>query len=292
MGTDCVLHLYAAKQTDAEKISQAAIAEVMRIEARYSRYRSDSVLSAINRVAEAGESIDVDDETTGLLNYAFAANQKSDGLFDISSGILRKAWDFQLGRLADQFVLDRLLTRVGLTKVSWRAPRLAFAVPGMELDFGGLAKEYAADMAAETCQALGAEHGVVDLGGDIRIIGPHPSGEAWKIGIRHPRCPGKIMATAVLKHGALATSGDYERYIEIDGKRYSHILNPKTGWPVHGLCSVSVIADRCLVAGSVCTIAMLKGQYGTECLKTLGVEHCWMNEGQEQFCTGTFIHEY
>ena len=95
----------------------------------------------------------------------------------------------------------------------------------------------------------------------------------------------------MIERGSLATSGDYERCIEMNGKRYSHILDPKSGWPVQGLSSVTVIADRCLVAGSVCTMAMLKGLNGIEWLKTLGVDHCWMDENQERYFIGAFRSE-
>ncbi len=288
MGTDCVIQLYASEQVVADRVAQLAFDEVKRIEFRYSRYRPESDLSAINRVAETGGTIQVDDETAGLLNYAFAAYRKSEGLFDISSGLLRRAWNFKQGRLADQNVLDQLLPHVGLDRLSWQAPHLSFTVPGMELDFGGLGKEYAADRAAEICQAHGIEHGVIDLGGDIHVIGPLPQGEPWQIGIRHPRCPEKIMALASITKGSLATSGDYERCIDIDGRRYSHILNPQTGWPVQGLSSVTALTDRCLVAGSVCTIAMLKGLPGVDWLNSLGIEHCWMNENGQQSCVGSF----
>lgn len=291
MGSPCELHLYAARRADAEQIAAAAVAEVLHIERRYSRYRSDSDLTAINRIAEQGGSVQVDEETAGLLQYAFAAFQNSGGLFDISSGLLHKAWHFKSGRLPEQAALDALLPRVGLDKVLWNSPQLSFTVAGMELDFGGLGKEYAADRAAETCLAAGVEHGLVDLGGDIRVIGPQPSGEAWRIGIRNPRHPGQIMATACLERGALATSGDYERCIEIDGRRYSHLLHPRTGWPVEGLSSVSVITDRCLVAGSVCTIAMLKGRDGIDWLNSLAIAHVWMDDQRRIGFQGTFLVE-
>ena len=233
--------------------------------------------------------IEVDGETAGMLDYAFAAYEQSDGLFDISSGLLRRAWNFKSTRIADQKTLDALLPCVGLDKVIWQNPRLSFTVPGMELDFGGLGKEYAADRAAELCLANGALHGIVDLGGDIRVIGPHPRGEAWQIGIRHPLRPGKIMAMASIERGSIATSGDYERCIQIHGKRYSHILHPKSGWPVSGLCSVSAISDRCLVAGSVCTIAMLKRLNGIDWLRNLSVDHIWIDEEGRQGSVGSFI---
>ncbi|HVV99506.1 MAG TPA: FAD:protein FMN transferase, partial [Planctomycetaceae bacterium] len=282
MGTSCSLHLYADDLVAAERAAVAAAREIWRIEYRYSRYRADSDLSAINQVAEVGGSIEVDDETAGLLDYAFAAYQKSDGLFDISSGLLRRAWNFKSQRLADRQSLDELLPRVGLDKVVWENSCLTFSVPGMELDFGGLAKEYAADRVAATVESLGIRHGLVDLGGDIRLFGPHPGGEPWQIGIRHPLCPKELLATVPVSQGAIATSGEYERCITIEGRRYSHLLHPRTGWPVHGLASVTVINDQCLVAGSVCTIAMLKGHAGIDWLSQLGMLHLWSDsEGRQ-----------
>ena len=148
----------------------------------------------------------------------------------------------------------------------------------MELDFGGLGKEYAADRAAEVCADLGMRHGLIDLGGDIRVVGPQPDGLPWRIGIRHPRDADRLAAEIALPGGALATSGDYERFIEVDGRRYCHILDPKTGWPAQGLSSVTVISDRCLVAGSLSTAAMLKGPAGAAWLHGLGVRHLVIDE--------------
>jgi thiamine biosynthesis lipoprotein len=116
----------------------------------------------------------VDDETAKLLDYAFACYKRSGGLFDITSGLLRRIWDFKSGRLPDPSAINDLLPRIGLAKVSWERPRLAFSVAGIELDFGGIGKEYAADQATAVCVALGIRHGLVDLGGDIAVIGPHP----------------------------------------------------------------------------------------------------------------------
>ena len=278
MGTPCALHLYASSMETAQRAACRAIAEVQRIEARYSRYRPDSDLAHLNCVANAGGSLTVDDETAGLLNYAFAAYQRSGGLFDVTSGPLRHAWDFKSGRLPKQETLDQLLPSIGMDKVRWDAPHLSFSRPGMEIDFGGIGKEYAADRAAIVCQTAGLAHGLVDLGGDIRVLGPHPDGTPWQIGIRHPRRPGELLATASLRQGALATSGNYERCIEIDGRRYGHILSPVTGWPVHGLTSISVLADACLLAGTLCTITMLKSDEGPAWLRSLRVPHLWMDE--------------
>ena len=147
----------------------------------------------------------------------------------------------------------------------WKNPLLSLRA-GMEIDFGGIGKEYAADRAASVCMELGVRHGFINLGGDIRVMGPHPDGSPWLMGIVHPRKPPSVLASLGIPSGALATSGDYERYFELDGRRYCHILDPRNGYPVNGLQSVSVVAPLCTVAGSLCTIAMLKGIEGLDFL--------------------------
>ena len=278
MASACTAHLYGDNPTEVEAIAESAMNEVARIERRYSRYRSDSVLAEINDVAQRAGSIEVDDETAKLLDFAFACYKRSDGLFDITSGLLRRIWDFKSGRLPDRRAINDLLPRIGLAKVSWERPRLAFSVTDMEFDFGGIGKEYAADQAAAVCTALGIRHGLIDLGGDIAVIGPHPNLAPWNIGIRHPRDPEASIISVQVNHGALASSGDYERYMMVDGQRYCHILNPITGWPCHGLSAVSVMADQCIVAGTISTIAMLKGRDGVRWLSSLGLKHYFVDE--------------
>ena len=163
-------------------------------------------------------------------------------------------------------------------KISWRRPQLTFSVPGMELDFGGIAKEYAADRAADVCASAGLLCGLVNLGGDIAVIGPHPNGFPWRIGVRDPLGGEGAIATLFVASGAVATSGNYERYWEVDGRRFSHVINPKTGWPVEGIPSVTVVAATCLSAGMVATIAMLKGQAGPEWLRESGAAHLYVDD--------------
>jgi len=278
MGSRCEIRLYAPSEESAGASARAAIADVLRLEAKYSRYRDDSVTAAINRVAAAGGAVDVDAETATLLDYAATCFEQSDGLFDLTSGILREAWSAERRELPSTDALQRLLARVGWGKVRWQCPRLAFGVPGMEIDFGGVVKEYAADRAATLCAEAGFRHGLVDLGGDIKIVGPHPYGTPWVVGIQHPRNPEAVMATLDLFHGAIATSGDYERFVEIGGRRYSHILSPRTGMPVNGLAGVSVAAPECVVAGSATTIAMLMEDRGPEWLDEVGLPHVWMDQ--------------
>lgn len=277
MGTPCAVQLYAKTHVKAKRAADKVIADVGRLEALYSRYRDDSFLSEINRVAAVGGSIAVDAETAGLLDYAATCYQQSDGLFDITSGLLRQAWDFKSGEVADEKVINQLLDRVGWDKLHWQSPVLTFLVAGMEIDFGGVVKEYAVDRAATLCLEMGIQHGIVNLGGDIKVIGPHADGSPWRVGIRHPRHTDAVLQTLELYAGALASSGDYERCIMLNGVRYGHVLNPRTGWPVRRMASVSVVGDFCVVAGSAATIAMLKEDKGPEWLNELGLLHLWVD---------------
>ncbi len=277
MGTPCEIQLFATCAEQARRVFADVIADVQRLEAKYSRYRADSLLSAINHAAAEGGRIRVDEETAGLLDYADTCHAQSGGLFDISSGILRQAWNFRTSDLPEQRDIERLLQRIGWEKLSWHRPMLEFPLAGMELDFGGIVKEYAVDRAAEICRQAGIDGGLINLGGDLNVFGPRPGGQPWRIGIRHPRSRGETWKTLALQRGAVAGSGDYERCIEIAGVRYGHILNPRTGWPVKGLAAVTVVGEFCVVAGSAATIAMLKEGQGPEWLQILNLPHLWMD---------------
>jgi thiamine biosynthesis lipoprotein len=271
MGTRCHLRLCAASEAVASAAAAQAITEVRRIEHKYSRYRADSIVSIINAAAGSTRPVAVDAETAGLLQFAAQLHDYSDGLFDITSGILRRAWDFASGKLPARKTVRALLPRVGWQHVVWDGSSIALKRPGMELDFGGFGKEYAADAAAGVLMRAGITGGTINLGGDVRLIGPHPDGMPWVIAIAHPRQPGAVVASIQLTAGALATSGDGERFMEVAGQRYCHILDPRTGWPVSHWQSVSVAGPTCLAAGALTTIAMLKREQAHEFLRGQGV---------------------
>lgn len=281
MGSPCELRLYASERAHANAAADRAKAEIARLERVYSRYREDSITTRINRSAGDARGVEVDDETAGLLDYAASAHEQSDGLFDLTSGVLRRAWDFKSGRVPSRERVEEVLPLVGWDKLVWRRPRIVLPIAGMELDFGGFVKEYTADCAAQACRAAGIEHGLVDLGGDIALIGPHPDGSAWRVGVQHPRDLQHPIAYVELDQGAIATSGDYERFMEVDGKRYCHILNPRTGWPAQHLASVSVLAPQCLIAGTATTIAILKEAQGPAWLSELGLSHLCFERTRE-----------
>ncbi len=156
---------------------------------------------------------------------------------------------------------------------------------GMELDFGGCVKEYAADSAAQQLRQHGVAAALVDLAGDMAAVGVPAGMPGWPVGIRHPVVKDSAVAQVLLPGGGLASSGDYERCLQIGGKRYGHILHPRTGWPAHGLVAVSVLAQQCLVAGSSATIAMLKpGGEALAWLENLGLP--WLAIDADLVCHG------
>ena len=276
MASDCEVRLAGLSAVRAQSLAALAIAEVRRIETKYSRYRADSVVSQINAAAGNGEPITIDAETAQLLAFATQLFALSDGLFDATSGVLRQVWDFKSARRPSAEQLAELLPRIGWNHVQWNDQTAQLTRAGMELDFGGFGKEYAADRAATLLANEGAQHGLVNLGGDIRVIGPQEDGSPWLMGIRHPRAARQddaVIASIPISSGALATSGDYERFFVEDEQRFCHILNPKTGWPAQHWQSISVIAPVCVAAGAMSTTAMLKGPDAIAFLEGQGVSY-------------------
>jgi len=247
------------------------------LEKKYSRYRPDSFVTDINRSAGNKLGIKIDSETKSLFDHALTCFEQSNGLFDITAGALNRIWDFASGNVPAQSQIDALLPHVGFHKLSWRNSRLMLPA-NMEVDFGGIVKEYAADALAKLGQRLGVVHGLVNMGGDFAVIGPQPDNQAWTIGVANPKEERSLMAKIDLLEGGLASSGDYERCFMHEGTRYSHILNPKTGWPCSGLRAVSVAGNLCTVAGSIATIAMLNDEAnGISWLQDSGLSHVYMS---------------
>jgi thiamine biosynthesis lipoprotein len=266
MASECEILLGGLAEEEAKVLAQSAQDEVKRIEHKYSRYREDSLLSEINnRSREA--PVNCDQETLNLLQKADLLYRTSGGLFDATSGVLRQVWDFKKAELPNPEALEQLLSLIDWSAVVCDGNTVSLSREGMELDFGGFGKEYAADCAAQVLSNGGASSGYVNLAGDFRVVGPKPNGQPWSMGIRDPRDPDKIFASIPVNGGALVTSGDYERYIEIGDKRYCHILNPRTGYPVNYWQSVSVLAPTALMAGSFSTICMLQEEQGREFLE-------------------------
>lgn len=283
MGGGCEVLLCASDEEGVQAAVKAAVAEVHRIEQKYSRYRPDSIVSQINQAAGSGLWSECDPETQWLFDYADTLYRSSDGLFDITSGVLRRAWDFNAGIVPDISALQPLMPLIGWQHVERDGTRVRLTLSGMEVDFGGFGKEYAADSAATLLARLGFKHGYVNLGGDVRVIGPQPDGQAWLMAIQDPRKRNGVIATVPMQGGGLATSGDYEKFFEKDGLRYCHILNPFTGMPVSHWRSVSIMAPLAIAAGSYSTIAMLKEEDALAWLGQSGFSYLAQSHSGEIF---------
>ena len=271
MASDNEIVVASVAPVQARAAALDAVAEVRRIEHKYSRYRPDSLISRINAAAGSTQATAVDEETAGLLDFARQLHDLSGGRFDITSGPLRRAWDFRAMREPSDAELAPLLRSIGWPLVEWDGRQVRLTQPGMELDFGGIGKEYAADSACAVLARAGIRNGFVNLAGDLRVLGPRADGTAWTFGIQHPRNPQRTRAQVRLSQGALATSGDYERFfVTPEGRRCCHILDPRTGQPVTHWQSISVIAPSCAAAGALSTIGMLLGPDALPFLRAQG----------------------
>jgi thiamine biosynthesis lipoprotein len=287
MASEHELQLWAGDQARADRAARVAIADVLRIEAKFTRYRDDSVTATINRAAGSA-AVPIDAETAALLRYADHCYALSDGRFDLTSGVLRRAWDFRRRppRVPTDDEIGAALDLVGWARVEWDEHSVRLPSAGMELDFGGIGKEYAADRAAVLCIEHGIRHGFVNLAGDVRVIGPQSDGTPWRIGIQHPRDANAVVGTVELTQGSVATSGDYERFFENGGRRYCHLLDARTGKPVAHWQSASVVAPLATLAGSYATIAMLVGADAERFLAQQGVDSLLIAADGARVCHG------
>jgi thiamine biosynthesis lipoprotein len=275
MAGPCEVLLPSMDHQPALAIGAIAAAEALRIEKKYSRYRDDSITAWIH--ASRGTTIDVDAETASLVDFAKQCFELSDGLFDITSGVLRRAWKFDgSDRIPDAASVARLLPLVGFDKVQWQSPHLLLPA-GMELDFGGIGKEYAVDRAYELIAGHHSTPFLVNFGGDLRANRP-PVHAPWQVGIERPDTDREATLILELERGGLATSGDSRRFLKKNGVRYGHILNPHTGWPIlHAPRSVTVAASSCTEAGLLSTMALLQGANAQAFLVEQGVRHWIFN---------------
>ena len=275
MASPCEVLIADAPAALAQQILNTVASEAWRIERRFSRYRSDSAVHNINE--NAGCETVVDDECANLLDFAATLTRLSEGAFDITSGVLRKAWTFDGGEhVPSQAQIDALLESVGWHKVEWQRPLLKLR-RGMQIDLGGIGKEYAVDAAAMLVEKTAPELScLINFGGDVAVRNARQDGKPWRVGIESCANMGAAERVVQLSRGALATSGDSRRFVFRGGHRYSHILDARTGWPVRNAPhSITVAADTCTQAGTLTTLAMLKGHDAEALLRESGAQY-WL----------------
>ncbi len=293
MGTEGTLLVLAPDLDAARPMLEAAVEPVRRVAVAMSTYRSDSEISRLNREG-AGGPVQLSPDTMRVLREAARFSTLSGGAFDVTYAPLRALWRKadEEQKLPSQPEVAEVLAAVGSDKLILTDGAASFAHPGMEADLGGIAKGYAIDLAVEGMIAAGASSGMVDIGGDIRVLGLREAGEKWKIRIRDPR-PGEHEPMFLrLADAAVATSGDYERYDEIEGQRLSHIKDPRTGWPVADVPSVTVVAPDATSADALATaINVLGPEEGLKLIDSLPGVEC-MIMARKQGGDSDAVHAY
>ena len=281
MGSPCEVLIEEAPEALARQIVEAAAGCAWRIERKYSRYRSDSVVHEIN--SSAGRAIVLDEESAALIDFAVTLTQMSEGRFDITSGVLRKVWTFDGGSVVpSQAQIDAAMTHVGWRHVQWRKPVLQLQ-PGMQIDLGGIGKEYAVDLAVARVEAIAPGLScLINFGGDVAVRNARRDAQPWRIGIEASAHAGEAVHVVPLMRGGLATSGDSRRFVLHEGRRYSHIIDARTGWPIADAPnSITAAAGTCTQAGTLTTLAMLQGRNAESFLQQAGVQH-WIQRSRDR----------
>lgn len=278
MASDCQVLLEGINHQQATELLKIAAIETWRIEDKFSRYKNGNIMDQINHAYE--EAILVDDETTALLTFADQCFQLSEGLFDVTAGVLRKIWKFDgSDKLPSKQQINDILPFIGWHKVSWHPPHIQLPSQ-MELDLGGIGKEYAVDKVCLLIQETLKQNIypkaltentysiLVNFGGDLACSAPRLNGKPWEVAVESYQEEKCAVMNVKLSQGGIATSGDSRRFLLKDGVRYSHILNPKTGQSISDAPhSVSVAAPSCMQAGILSTLAMLQGRFAEDFLK-------------------------
>jgi FAD:protein FMN transferase len=272
--------------TIAEAAISTAAARLAELERKYSRFDPYSLISQIN--ARAGSEIftPIDVEMRSLISLADQLWRETEGLFDPTVGVLNQVWDFNAGKSENPDRLRDLLDKVGWDRVECDERGIRLPLQGMELDLGGLVKEFAADCAAAILRDAGIRSALVELAGDIVALGGQTSDAAWQIGIRDPQAPADSIVSVQLTNAAICSSGNYARRFHHNGKFVSHLLHPQTGQPIDGPCSVSVIGESALVAGTIATAACLQDEAGAQTWLDQSALP-WLMINKENYCLGT-----
>ena len=270
MASPCEVLIDSQDEELSEKLTKAVADEAWRIERAFSRYRDDNVIYQINN--SQGQAVEIDQELYGLLTFANQCFLLSEGLFDITSGVLRDIWKFDgSSNIPPRKQAKELLNLIGWNKVVLSETSIRL-LQGMQIDLGGIGKEYVVDRAGLISSEQTKLPVLINFGGDLYSTRPPINQESWDVGIES--LGGGVDAVIKLKQGALATSGDARRFLLKNDKRYSHVLNPRTGWSVnHAPSSVTVAAERCIDAGFLSTLAMLMGKNAEEFLGAQDVAH-------------------
>lgn len=262
MGTVIEITAVAKRRVTAERAVSEALGEMQRIERVMSVFDPQSELSRINALA-AERPVQTTEEVFSLLEKAVEVSRISEGAFDITVLPLMHLWGFMKkdGRVPAEEEISEILPQVNYRHLLLnRSERsVTFRWPGVGIDLGGIAKGHAVDRALSVMLNLDIEGALIKAGGDLCSVGTKEEGMPWVIGIQHPREKDQIIAALEIEKGAVSTSGDYERYFIVDGKRYCHIIDPRTGHPVQGVAGATVLAPTAVEADGFSTAIFTLG---------------------------------
>ena len=266
----CELLFDGVEAREAGDLARIAAEEVRRIGRKYASTGESSVVVNANR--NPNKPIEVDEETARLVDVAVRAYARSGGRFDVTTGLLRRAWSFDgTDNVPKQDRIHALQAHVGLDRLGWDPPRLIVPL-GIELDFGALLKRYAVDRIGDVLSPLSDASVLVDVGGDLGV-NRSPEGAPWRVRV-HRAVGGNVPPVFEMRGGALATSGDSRRFMLKNGVRYGDLLDPRTGWPIPDAPRlVSVAASTCVDAGVLATTARLHGPDAGSFLDEVGATH-------------------
>jgi thiamine biosynthesis lipoprotein len=269
MGTFARVVAVAKDPATGDRCVEAGLAAIRKVDELMSDYKDDSEISLVNKEA-AQQAVQVSESTYEVLKKSIEFSQLTDGAFDITVGplvdIFHKTQKKHVAPTQEQ--IDQAKAKVGFEKLILDDENrtVRFAVDGMRIDLGGIAKGYAVDKAIEAARRCGAVGVMVDIGGDVRCFGKPPEGrDEWRIGLQDPNSAiegmsgSGLVLTLTVTNAAVATSGDYQQFAMIDGKRYSHIMNRKTGTSVDGLSSVTIISENATDADALATSVSVMG---------------------------------
>lgn len=293
MGTFAEISVYSDVEETAGRAIEEALDEMERMDRIMSNYKDDSQLSRLNKTA--GKSpVPCDGELLDVIEQSQHYSELSGGAFDITVSPVIALWGFfhEEGHIPSKEEIAGLLPAVSYKNVVIRksndpkkAGMVFFKDTQTQIDLGAIGKGYAVDKALEVIKKYGIDNACINLGGNIYVLGAPPGKKAWNVGVQHPRKNDEILGYLELKGEATATSGDYERFFEINGERYSHIIDPRTGWPVNGsgTIAVTVIAPTGTQVDALSTsIFVLGPEKGFELMKGFpGTDACVVREGKD-----------
>lgn len=261
LGTQCEIQYVAPDAKTGKAFAAAAVAWVNRFEAKYSRFRPDSLISRINAAA-GKEWVEVDADAESIFALADQIQVLTRGVLDPSMLPLMRLWNYRAAppRLPTSEEVAAARAKVGWARVQRKPGRVFLPEAGMGLDLGGYGKEYAVDRVAELGLAMGVKNLLVDFGHDVRACGAPPDAPCWLIGVEDPRRLGTSRMTLAVSERGVASSGNGIRCFTIGGRRYGHIVDPRTGYPAANGCEqVTIVASSCLEAGLLATAVYVLG---------------------------------